>query len=1014
MMKAKKMVAVLIVVALTLALMPGLGTALAAPPPTYEVVVNGGTAYSGDGAITKAECAELIKLVADIPAGKVFDHWEVITGYLPDADDYQTLKLSPNTNWFTMRAQKLEVTAHFKDMPADELPIKVNNGYARKELSDGTFVYAQSAKPGDTVKLARLAPRSGTPFSRWEINSGGVSFDTTKEYPEFTMGDEPVEVTAIMRGKPLVNKIRVINGVARDPENNDVTTKTANFYTKYQLQPHTPPGKTFDKWVVLTSAPAAIAEEELTKPDAKFKTNEQDFAIAATFKGDPTTYKVKVNSGKAYAPGGLTIIQSAEVGQEVILNAGPAPEGQVFARWVVNTGEEAVYLKNAKDTRTTFIMPPMDVEVTATYKDADVGEFDIKVNEGTAKLGSKTVTKADEGQRIELIGNDLPGKVFDKWVVNKGAVNLGNPNMRITNFIMPAENVEVTATYKEDPDANNIKVNEGIARIGSTPTTKAKEGDTVTIVANAAQAGQVFDKWVVDSGTITLANANAETTSFTMPAEDVEVTATYKADPTLPKKHKVTVNKGKAQVGGATVTEAEENAEVTIIADAPPAGQVFDKWVVDSGTITLADANAETTTFTMPARDVEVTATYKTAAPTEYNVTVNDGHAEVGGVTITIAQENDNVILLADTAPAGQVFDKWVVNSGSAILANAAATTTSFTMPAEDVEVTATYRDKETPPDGQYLITVNNGSATVGGSPASSAAVNAEVNLDAFDPPAGQEFDKWVVVRGDVTFIDANAPSTYFIMPAEDVEVTATYKNIEEPEPEYNIKVNRGQAEDGHNVITKAKAGANVTIAADAPEAGYVFDKWVVDSGAVTLADANAATTGFVMPAEDVELTATYKADSTPPEKYNVTVNKGIAQVGGVTVTEAEENDEVTIVADAPPAGYVFDKWVVDSGAVTLADANAATTTFTMPAEDVEVTATYKKDPSDPGGEQPDPKPDPKQGKEVSKKPKAYTRIPLKLGMRTGDTTPLFIIGGLLGVSLIGLIFVGIKWLRKR
>ncbi len=256
-----------------------------------------------------------------------------------------------------------------------------------------------------------------------------------------------------------------------------------------------------------------------------------------------------------------------------------------------------------------------------------------------------------------------------------------------------------------------------------------------------------------------------------------------------------------------------------------------------------------------------------------------------------------------------------------------------------------------------------------------------------------------------------------FVMPAEDVEVTATYKNIEEPEPEYNITINRGQAEDGHNVITKAKAGANVTIAADAAPAGEVFDKWVVDSGAVTLADANAETTGFVMPAEDVELTATYKADSTPPEIYNVTVNKGIAQVGGATVTEAEEEDEVTIVADAPAAGEVFDKWVVNSGAVTLADANATTTTFTMPAEDVEVTATYKKDSSGPGEEQPDPKQDPKSGepiKECSGKPKAYTRIPPKLGMRTGDTTPLYIIGGLLGVSLIGLIFVGIKWLRKR
>jgi hypothetical protein len=57
---------------------------------------------------------------------------------------------------------------------------------------------------------------------------------------------------------------------------------------------------------------------------------------------------------------------------------------------------------------------------------------------------------------------------------------------------------------------------------------------------------------------------------------------------------------------------------------------------------------------------------------------------------------------------------------------------------------------------------------------------------------------------------------------------------------------------------------------------------------------------------------------------------------------EYEENDIVTITAEEAPEGYEFDEWVIESGDITLANANSASTTFTMIAGAVEVTATYK------------------------------------------------------------------------
>lgn len=80
---------------------------------------------------------------------------------------------------------------------------------------------------------------------------------------------------------------------------------------------------------------------------------------------------------------------------------------------------------------------------------------------------------------------------------------------------------------------------------------------------------------------------------------------------------------------------------------------------------------------------------------------------------------------------------------------------------------------------------------------------------------------------------------------------------------------------------------------------------------------------------------------------YVVTVIKGTASLAaGIPITDKiAQNTVVTVTADAPEAGKVFDKWVVLEGNVTLADATKATTTFTMPGNDVKLEATYKDAP---------------------------------------------------------------------
>ena len=144
--------------------------------------------------------------------------------------------------------------------------------------------------------------------------------------------------------------------------------------------------------------------------------------------------------------------------------------------------------------------------------------------------------------------------------------------------------------------------------------------------------------------------------------------------------------------------------------------------------------------------------------------------------------------------------------------------------------------------------------------------------------------------------------------------------------------------------ITRAMEGVEVTVTAQAPD-GTHFVKWVVKAGGITLANETSATTTFIMPANDVTIEA--EIAENPVESYTLTVIKGTASVAaGTPITDKiEQNTVVTVKADAPETGKVFDKWVVLEGNVTLADATKATTTFTMPGNAVKIEATYKDAP---------------------------------------------------------------------
>ena len=532
----------------------------------------------------------------------------------------------------------------------------------------------------------------------------------------------------------------------------------------------------------------------------------------------------------------------------------------------------------------------------------------FNANGGTGTMAD--VTDISGEYTLPANGFTAPaGKQFKAWSVG-GVEKAAGDKITVT------ANTTVTAVWEDIPVVTYTVSFDANGGTGTMADVTGISGE-YTLPANGftAPAGKQFKAWSV-GGVEKAAGDKITVTANTT------VTAVWEAI-----EYNVTVTGGTASVGAGTpITKATMGTTVTLTAGAAPSGKVFDEWEVVSGGITLADVNSATTTFTMPASAVSVKATYKTTPVTTYNLTtqVNGGHGTISASKTGLTAGSTETITF--NPEVGYEIDTVTVN-GTAT--SVSGNTLNVTM-NENKTVVVTYKAIE------YNITVTDGKATIGaGSEISKAAEGTVVTLTANAAPSGKVFDKWEVVSGGITLADANSATTTFTMPASAVSVKATYKTT--PVTTYNLTT---QVNGGHGTISASKtgltAGSTETITFN-PEVGYEIDTVTVNGTATSVS----GNTLNVTMNENKTVVVTYKAI-----EYNITVTDGKATIGaGSEISKAAEGTVVTLTANAAPSGKVFDKWEVVSGGITLADANSATTTFTMPASAVSVKATYKNIP---------------------------------------------------------------------
>ena len=660
-------------------------------------------------------------------------------------------------------------------------------------------------------------------------------------------------------------------------------------------------------------------------------------------------------------------------GDTVKLKADDPADGMEFKEWKCDT--EGVTIADPTSPETTFTMPDKKVKITAEYQEKQEAVTEAQTEVQTE---AQTETAAQTEMQTEAQTETAPQTEVQTEAQTETAAQTEQTEAQTVPTGDQTETPDILVT----PETHIVTVNDGQVSGDFTA------GSTMTVTANDRTAeGYQFGGWYVDSMNASLDDAAAMEAHFTMPDADVTLTATYNAIQTdAPETQTETATQTEAQTEAATQTEAQTEAATqteaqteaaiqteaqtetaaqevqteaqvatpetqavekysvtvtnegigngeyqageTVTVEAPAenaAGQIFDFWTVEQADVQLADPAQAVTTFVMPQEAVTLTPVY--TAQRTVTVDENTTVAPTAEELKTTAAGSAVTVTAKDLTASNQVFAGWTAEASKAgqpvnvVFADATAATTTFTLPdCDTLNIKANYKTKT------YKVTVANGLIN-NASTELDCAPDTSVTVTANPGPEGQTFSKWVINDGAYDIGDAAYEQTIWLtVKDQDLNIRAEYEGIQ-----YTVTVKDGTAN-----YEKCVSGAGVTLTANKAPSGYEFDYWSVDTQNASLADAYSASTTFTMPTSDVTVSAHYKQIS-----YTVSVENGSADQQSY-----HAGDQVTIKSNYPASGREFSKWESVSGNVSFADGSRWKTTFTMPAGNVSVRATYKDGPS--------------------------------------------------------------------
>ena len=646
--------------------------------------------------------------------------------------------------------------------------------------------------------------------------------------------------------------------------------------------------------------------------------------IEATFTKKP--YNITVAEGIEHGSVEVPATATACMGDQVTLTVAPAAGYEVAtlqATWIVGGTQNAITPTPIGGGLYTFEMPAHDVTIEATFTKK---LYNITVVEGLDHGSISAPPTAYFGDEINVTVNPEKGYELDKityrYLYSDGSTSDAFFTADGQTFIMPASDIVLTATFKLKK--YNVEVEEAIdgdhGFVQAVPST-CSMGETVTLITSADTGYAITTlQATYEEGTtevnIPLTPAENDSYTFVMPAADVHVHW-------IVSKAQYTITVNPSEHGTVTAPPTAEYGQEVTLTVTPDA-----HYMLESLSVAYTNGNPVTVTdnkFTMPAANVVVNATFKpvtyniTVAPTEHGtVTAPESAAYGSEVTVSVAPEEAYELeTLTYTVEGGQSVP---IENGK------------FTMPGGNVTITATFKP------ATYTITVaptEHGTVTA----PESAAYGTEVNVTVAPDP-GYEIDELYYTYdagGSVPDPIFRIENGKFVMPGTNVTIVATFKA-----QVFNIatSVYPGDEAGTITVASSAAFGSEVEVTAT-PAAGYTLKQlyYTYDVGGSVPDPIFEIENGkFTMPGTDITVVAKFEQVT----KYNITVLESENGSVAADKTAAAEGEKVTLTI-TPAEGYELESLTVMNGETAVEV--AADNTFTMPAGNVVVSATFRKIP---------------------------------------------------------------------
>ena len=387
--------------------------------------------------------------------------------------------------------------------------------------------------------------------------------------------------------------------------------------------------------------------------------------VVVTYSADGSTHDTKTYAyGTTLAAGNLP--------------SAPTKTGYSFNGW--GTSSTGSTVNFGAGTRINF------EATTAVYAKFTIIDYNVNIATGIVG-GTVTADKAtaNMGDTVTLTVTPATGYVVDTITVTKAGGGTVSVSASKT-FTMPADAVTVNVVFARAEF--DVTIGTGISN-GTVTADKSKayENDVVTLTVTPAVGYEVTTLTVTKAGggTVTVSGTN----TFTMPADDVTVTATFALA-----EYTIVVNPTTNGVITLSTYTSEMDEQIGITITPDYGYELDDITITTTGIVrAIVPFNAAVdTTFKMPAGNVVINATFKRSLHTVTVVTVGHGSASVDYSTASIG----DVINISTSANSGhELFRIEVKDSSGNVLPRTAGI---FTMPGENVTVTVTFMAKPVGP----------------------------------------------------------------------------------------------------------------------------------------------------------------------------------------------------------------------------------------------------------------------------------------------------------------------------